>query len=91
MILVTANEMQEMDRRTIETGGIPGIELMENAGRGATRFLLDFFPEATRSSIGIIAGKGNNGGDGFVIARYLSQKGIQVSVYLLAKIECTEF
>jgi len=85
MYLVTASEMQAMDRRTIESGGIPGIELMENAGRGATRFLLDYFPEATRSSIGIIAGKGNNGGDGFVIARYLSQKGIQVSVYLLAK------
>ncbi len=85
MILVTASEMQEMDRRTIETAGIPGIELMENAGRGATHFLLDYFPEATQSSIGIIAGKGNNGGDGFVIARLLSQKGIQVSVYLLAK------
>ena len=84
MILVTAGEMQEMDRRTIETGGISGIELMENAGRGAFRFLLDYFPEATQSNIGIIAGKGNNGGDGFVIARYLSEKGIQVTVYLLA-------
>ena len=50
MILVTASEMQEMDRRTIETGGIPGIELMENAGRGAFRFLLDYFPEATQSN-----------------------------------------
>ena len=58
---------------------------MESAGRGATEFLLDFFPQVTQSHIGIIAGKGNNGGDGFVIARYLSQKGIQVSVYLLAK------
>ena len=85
MILVTASEMQEMDRRTIETGGIPGIELMENAGRGATQFLLDYFPEATQCSIGIIAGKGNNGGDGFVIARLLSEKGIKVSVYLLAE------
>ena len=85
MILVTASEMQAMDRRTIEVGGIPGLELMENAGRGATEYLLDFFPQATQSRIGIIAGKGNNGGDGFVIARYLSQKGIQVSVFLLAK------
>jgi NAD(P)H-hydrate epimerase len=85
MILVTAAEMQAMDRRTIETGGIPGIELMENAGRGAARFLLDYFPEAIQNQIGIIAGKGNNGGDGFVIARYLSQKGIQVNVYLLAQ------
>jgi len=85
MILVTAGEMQAMDRRTIETGGIPGIELMENAGRGAARFLLDYFPEAIQNHIGIIAGKGNNGGDGFVIARYLSQKDIQVRVYLLAQ------
>ena len=85
MILVTASEMQAMDRRTIEVGGIPGLELMENAGRGATEFLLDFFPQASQSRIGIIAGKGNNGGDGFVIARYLSQKGIRVNVFLLAK------
>jgi NAD(P)H-hydrate epimerase len=85
MIIVTAGEMQAMDRRTIKAGGIPGIELMESAGRGATEFLLDFFPQATQSRIGIIAGKGNNGGDGFVIARHLSLKGIQVSVYLLAK------
>ena len=85
MILVTASEMQAMDRRTIEAGGIPGIELMEKAGCGATEFLLDFFPQATQCRIGIMAGKGNNGGDGFVIARCLSQKGIQVSVYLLAK------
>jgi NAD(P)H-hydrate epimerase len=85
MLLVTASEMQAMDRQTIESCGIPGSELMENAGRGAARFLLDYFTDVTKSSIGIIAGKGNNGGDGFVIARYLSQKGIRVSVYLLAK------
>jgi NAD(P)H-hydrate epimerase len=43
MILVTAAEMQEMDRQAIETHGIAGLELMENAGRGATRVLLDQF------------------------------------------------
>jgi NAD(P)H-hydrate epimerase len=85
MILVTAGEMQEMDRQTIATHGIPGLELMENAGRGATRVLLDQFGDQVRAGVGIICGKGNNGGDGFVIARCLAEKGIDVSVYLLAK------
>jgi NAD(P)H-hydrate epimerase len=84
MRLVTAGEMQEMDRQTIESFGLPGRVLMENAGRGATRFLLDHFRGIPITTIGIIAGRGNNGGDGFVIARYLCQKGIQVRVYLLA-------
>jgi len=85
MILVTAGEMQEMDRQTIATHGIPGLELMENAGRGATRVLLDQFGDQVRAGVGIFCGKGNNGGDGFVIARCLAEKGIDVSVYLLAK------
>jgi NAD(P)H-hydrate epimerase len=85
MILVTAGEMQEMDRQTIETHGITGLELMENAGCGATRVLLDQFGDHVKAGVGIICGKGNNGGDGFVIARYLAEKGIDVTVYLLAK------
>jgi NAD(P)H-hydrate epimerase len=85
MILVTAGEMQEMDRQTIALHGIPGLELMENAGRGATRVLLDQFGNQVRAGVGIFCGKGNNGGDGFVIARCLAEKGIDVTVYLLAK------
>jgi len=85
MILVTANEMQAMDRQTIEDFGLPGMVLMENAGRGATRFLLEQFPEIENSTVGVIAGRGNNGGDGFVMARCLKQKGIPVRVYLLAE------
>ena len=84
MILVTANEMQAMDHQTIENFGIPGRVLMENAGRGATRFLLEQFPDIENKKVGVIAGRGNNGGDGFVMARYLKQKGIQVQGYLLA-------
>ena len=84
MILVTANEMQAMDRQTIEDFGIPGMVLMENAGRGATRFLMQQFPDIENKKVAVIAGRGNNGGDGFVIARYLKQKGIRVQVYLLA-------
>jgi NAD(P)H-hydrate epimerase len=84
MILVTANEMQQMDRQTIESFGIPGRVLMENAGRGATRFFLEQFSDLKNKRIGVIAGRGNNGGDGFVIARYLAQSGVAVQVYLLA-------
>jgi len=87
MILVTASEMQAMDRRTIEDFGLPGMVLMENAGRGAVRFLFEQFPDITDKRVGVIAGRGNNGGDGFVIARYLKQKGIPVRVYLLAEAE----
>ena len=85
MIIVTANEMQAMDRRTIEEFGLPGMVLMENAGRGATRILWEQFPDIGKKRVGVIAGRGNNGGDGFVIARYLKQKGVHVRVYLLAE------
>jgi hydroxyethylthiazole kinase-like uncharacterized protein yjeF len=84
MILVTASEMQEIDRRTIVDFGIPGMVLMENAGRGATRFLFERFPDIANKRVGVIAGRGNNGGDGYVMARYLKQKGVHVRVYLLA-------
>ena len=84
MILVTANEMQQMDRRTIESFGIPGRVLMENAGRGATRFFFNQFSDLANKRVGVIAGRGNNGGDGFVIARYLNQSGVAAKVYLLA-------
>ncbi len=85
MYLVTASEMQQMDRQTIESFGIPGRVLMENAGLGATRVLFDQFNDIINKNVGVIAGRGNNGGDGFVIARYLAQKGSDVTVYLLAE------
>lgn len=84
MYLVTANEMQQMDRTTIETLGIPGRLLMENAGRGATAFFLETIYRHAPGSVGVLAGRGNNGGDGFVMARYLHQKKIPVTVYILA-------
>ena len=87
--IVTASEMQQMDRETIETFGLPGRVLMENAGRGVIDVLVRTFPAIQSSgrnqSIGIIAGRGNNGGDGFVIARYLSSMGASVNVYLFSE------
>ncbi len=84
MILVTADEMREMDRLTIQELGIPGRVLMENAGRGAADFFLKRFPEAFGASVGILAGPGNNGGDGCVIARLLAGRGIDATVFLFA-------
>lgn len=83
MIVVTAAEMQAMDRQTIEGFGIPGRVLMENAGRGATRCFLEHLFMEGRGRVAVVAGRGNNGGDGFVVARYLAQRQIDVRVYLL--------
>lgn len=87
MYVVTASEMREMDERTITGFGLPGRVLMENAGRGAARVMLERFPDITSRRVGVMAGRGNNGGDGFVIARYLVQKGVRVTVFLLARRE----
>lgn len=85
MYLLTAAEMRRMDEMTIENFGLPGRVLMENAGRGAARVILENFPDIYASSVTVVAGRGNNGGDGFVIARYLDQAGVNVTVYLLAE------
>jgi hydroxyethylthiazole kinase-like uncharacterized protein yjeF len=83
MKVANAEEMQELDRKAIETYRIPGMILMENAGRGAAEVIARTFPDIHKKKIAIIAGKGNNGGDGFVIARYLLNQGVSVRVYLL--------
>ena len=83
MKLVTAAQMRELDRRTIEDLGVPSLVLMENAGRGAYQVLRREFPELGGPVV-ILAGRGNNGGDGFVVARYLINDGFPVSVFLLA-------
>ncbi|MBT3177075.1 MAG: NAD(P)H-hydrate dehydratase [Desulfobacula sp.] len=87
MFLVTANQMQEMDRETIESFGIPGLVLMENAGRGAFDMLIRKFKDNKINKVAVFAGRGNNGGDGFVIARYLMEKGIIVTIFLLSSKE----
>ncbi len=81
MKVVTAHAMQDMDRRAIEEAGIPGTVLMENAGRGCADEIVAEF--GLRGRAVILSGKGNNGGDGYVIARLLSQKGWQVRVVVL--------
>lgn len=86
MLLVSAAEMRALDRATIEGHGTPGHVLMERAGAGATRMLLRVFPRLRRGRHAIIfAGKGNNGGDGFVMARLLRKRGVRTSVVLLGR------
>ncbi len=70
MKLLTAQQMREVDRLTIESG-IPGLILMENAGSRAVDVLRESFAPLSEQQITVVCGKGNNGGDGFVIARQL--------------------
>jgi NAD(P)H-hydrate epimerase len=80
---LTRAEVRELDRRAIEGFGVPGVVLMENAGRGCAELLARLNPD--RAPAVILCGPGNNGGDGFVIARHLDNAGWPVSVQVLAK------
>ncbi len=79
-------ETREIDRKAIEEYEIPGIILMENAGRNVVEEILKMLPEPNKAKVAIFCGKGNNGGDGFVIARHLHNKNINISVYLTTKV-----
>ena len=72
MKLVTAAAMRELDRQAIAEVGIPSLVLMENAGRTTYQVLRREFPVLS-GEVAVLAGRGNNGGDGFVVARYLAQ------------------
>ncbi len=84
MKVLTSRQMKEIDRRTIEEIGIPGPVLMENAGLQIFRVLEALFPRLRDERIVIVAGKGNNGGDGLVVARHLYNHGAAPLVLLLA-------
>ncbi len=80
------DEIREIDRKAIEEYGIPGIILMENAGRNVAEEVLKMLDDPPMSNVAIFCGKGNNGGDGFVIARHLFNKNVNISVYLTTRI-----
>jgi hydroxyethylthiazole kinase-like uncharacterized protein yjeF len=82
MKITTAAEMREIDRVTTEKFGVPSLTLMENAGTAVAQFILENYRSADR--IAVVCGKGNNGGDGFVVARLLHRAGRVVEVLLLA-------
>lgn len=78
----TREQMRELDRRAIEEYGVPGVVLMENAGRGAAQVALEMLGDPFLRMAVIFCGKGNNGGDGFVIARHLHNAGVGVRLVL---------
>lgn len=83
MILLTAQEMQVVDAFAIERMGIPSRLLMENAGRKTAEVICEHFGQAIQKGVLVVCGPGNNGGDGFVAARYLSQAGVPVQIACL--------
>lgn len=83
MKILTAAEMQRIDRLTTERYGVPSLTLMENAGRGVVEFLTERFAPLEQHRIALIGGRGNNGGDGLVVARLLRQRGLSPRVLLL--------
>jgi hydroxyethylthiazole kinase-like uncharacterized protein yjeF len=84
MKVLTAAQMREADRLTTERYGIPGIELMENAGTAIAEFLRQKFADIASRRILVLCGKGNNGGDGLVVARVLKDFGVSAAVLLFA-------
>ncbi len=83
MEILSAAEMQAADKMAIEELGIPGLVLMENAGRLVAETILDEWAECPPERVVVLAGRGNNGGDGFVIARHLARAGIVPELFLV--------
>jgi NAD(P)H-hydrate epimerase len=80
-MFLSRDEVRAIDRRAIDEFGVPGAVLMENAGRGAAEVLVSL---GVHGRVVVCCGKGNNGGDGFVIARHLDNRGVPVRVLLFA-------
>ncbi len=84
MKILTSQQMKDIDRKAIQEIGIIGPILMENAGIQITKEIVEKFPDIRKEKVVIVAGKGNNGGDGFVVARHLFNRGCRPVVLLLA-------
>src|SRR6516165_575957 len=83
-MFLTREQARELDRRATEEFGVPSIVLMENAGRGMAELLLKL---GVGGPVVLCCGKGNNGGDGFVITRHLDNAAVPVRVLLFARPE----
>jgi len=84
---LTRAQVRELDRLAIEEYGLPGVVLMENAGAGAARIALDMLRERAGRRVEILCGPGNNGGDGWVVARHLANAGCDVRVTSFVGVE----
>ena len=87
MKALTAAEMLEVDRLTTERHGVPGLDLMEAAGKAVAEALRKEAFSFRRGGFAVLCGKGNNGGDGFVVARYLKEVRLESTVYLFGRRE----
>jgi NAD(P)H-hydrate epimerase len=85
MHYATRREIRDFDRHCIEEAGIPGLVLMENAGRQAAEMAVRMLEEAEFRHVVLLAGGGNNGGDGFVVARHLAIHGYTTEIILLGR------
>jgi NAD(P)H-hydrate epimerase len=86
MRVLNAAQMRDADARTIQEIGIPSIVLMENAGRQVVAALEAHYSDLQTRHVAVLCGRGSNGGDGFVVARTLHQRGVDVSVFVLGSI-----
>jgi ADP-dependent NAD(P)H-hydrate dehydratase / NAD(P)H-hydrate epimerase len=86
MRVLNTDQMREADRRTIQDIGLPSIVLMENAGRQTVAAMEAAFDTLGTSRVAVLCGRGSNGGDGFVVARTLVQRGIEALVFLLGSV-----
>lgn len=86
MRVLNASQMREADQYVINEIGIPSLVLMENAGRQVVSAMEAAFDDLAEMRVAILAGRGNNGGDGFVVARTLLQRGVDVSVFLVGRV-----
>ena len=83
MRILNAAQMREADRYTIEDIGIPSLVLMENAGRQVVAAIEAAYEDRLDGRVAVLCGRGNNGGDGFVVARTLLQRGIDTAVFVV--------
>jgi NAD(P)H-hydrate epimerase len=84
--ILNAAQMREADRYTIEEIGIPSLVLMENAGRQVVAAIEAGYEECLKGRVAVLCGRGNNGGDGFVVARTLLQRGIECAVFVIGAV-----
>ena len=87
--LLTAAQMRAIEQAAIESGEVTGLELMERAGAGVVEAILEEWPDMANSpqKAVVLCGPGNNGGDGFVVARLLKARGWAVEVFLYGDVE----
>src|SRR5262249_6008308 len=85
MRVLNTAQMREADRRTIDDIGIPSLVLMENAGRQVVAAMEAMYTDLLERQVAVLCGRGNNGGDGFVVARTLAQRGVDVAIFLVGR------